>query len=456
LTIEKILEEKQNFDLSVNFEKLGVEDHVKKWSTPGKHIPFTRRLKILYLRTLLAPSVPSVLSLPTSTNLLCTSLDILPLGEAKAQPFILASTADRRLNAISPEPHKFDVVHSFTQLQDSPILSYTIVAQRYLVCTSMSGKLVVFDGKKNEVVAQRKDHSKYVVQVSSHEDGNGKIWLATAGWDGKVLVYLVHLSNPDEFRLGEPLGSIQLPSNPEALLFVLHPDNNDLYLLVTRRDSSWLFYHKISDELFSSTALLPSPIPLSGKQNLAPHSNAWVAFTPAAISPCPTDPTLIAVATSTVPHMKLLIVRLLFPMEDSSSIEERFPAPALSPTSLFDPENASTPAAQQGRAALALQDKEAAAIVIHCNTMAPQTQYSSPSLAWRPDGSGVWVNSDDGVVRGIEAITGKVVEKLVGHTVGSKIRCLWAGYIHLEVGKTEEWVLSGGFDQQLIVWRVQQ
>jgi hypothetical protein len=36
LTIEKILEEKQTFDVSVNFEKLGVEDQVKKWSIPGK------------------------------------------------------------------------------------------------------------------------------------------------------------------------------------------------------------------------------------------------------------------------------------------------------------------------------------------------------------------------------------------------------------------------------------
>jgi hypothetical protein len=39
LTIEKILEEKQTFDLSVNFEKLGVEDQAKNWSIPGKSLP---------------------------------------------------------------------------------------------------------------------------------------------------------------------------------------------------------------------------------------------------------------------------------------------------------------------------------------------------------------------------------------------------------------------------------
>jgi WD40 repeat protein len=415
------------------------------------------QMVINLLTTVSAPSVPTVLKLPTATNLLCTSLNVLPLaGATDARPFILASTADRRLNVISPGPQKFDVVHSFTKLQDSPILSYTIIAKRYLVCTSMSGKVVVFDGKKDEVVAQRKDHTKYVVQVSSQEDSNGKVWIATAGWDGKVLVYLVHLYDPDDFPLGEPLGSIQLPANPEALLFVRHPDSDDLYLLVTRRDSSWLFYYKIAEDMFAAPTPQPSPIPLSGKQNLAPYSNAWVAFTPAAILPSPVDPTLIAVATSTVPHMKLLIVRLLFPINDDSAIGETLPLPILSPTSLFDPAAASTPAAQQGRAALALQDREAAAIMVQCNTMAPQTQYSSPSLAWRPDGSGVWVNSDDGVVRGIEAITGKVTDKLVGHVVGSKIRCLWAGHVDVGGGNFEEWVLSGGFDQQLIVWRVQQ
>jgi WD40 repeat protein len=409
------------------------------------------------LTTLPAPSVPTVLKLPTATNLLCTSLNVLPLaGATIAKPFILASTADRRLNVISPELSKFDVVHSFTQLQDSPILSYTIIAKRYLVCTSMSGKIVVFDGKKDEIVAQRKDHTKYVVQVSSQEDGNGKVWIATAGWDGKVHVYLVHLSDPEDFNLGEPVGIIQLPTNPEALLFVHHPDDNDLYLLVARRDSSWLFYYKVAEEIFATPTSQPSPVPLSGKQNLAPYSNAWVAFTPSALALSPIDSTLIAVATSTIPHMKLLIVRLLFPIDDGSAVAESLPLPTLSPTSLFDPTTSSTPAAQQGRAALALQDREAAAITVQCNTMAPQTPYSSPSLAWRPDGSGVWVNSDDGVVRGIEAITGKVTEKLVGHVVGSKIRCLWAGHVDIGGGKFEEWVLSGGFDQQLIVWRVQQ
>jgi WD40 repeat protein len=402
--------------------------------------------------------MPDVVTLPTSSNLLSTSVGILPFADAaNAQPFILASTADRRLNVVQPNSQGFDIVNSLTQLQDSPILSFTIISQRYLACTSMSGQLVVFDCKKNEVIAKRKDHTKYVVQISSFEDKHGLTWLATAAWDKQVLIYRVDLSDANDFRLAEPAASIQLPTNPEALLFVRHPEDGTLNLLVTRRDSSFLFYYEISGEISGLSTTQPTPLTLSGEQNLAPYSNAWVAFTPAALALCPTDQTLLAVATSTIPHMKLLIVRLLFPTPKSvaAAAGVDLPQRPVAPTSLLGDANASTPAAREGRIALALQDREAAAIILHCNTMAPQTQYSSPALAWRPDGSGIFVSSDDGVLRGIEAITGKVVSTLVHHVPGSKIRCVWAGVVHVS-GQPEEWILSGGFDHQLIVWRVRK
>jgi hypothetical protein len=61
------------------------------------------------------------------------------------------------------------------------------------------------------------------------------------------------------------------------------------------------------------------------------------------------------------------------------------------------------------------------------------------------------VNGDDGIVRGIEAISGKIVATLRGHEPGSKVRCLWSGVMEVE-GRREEYLVSGGFDQQLIVW----
>jgi WD40 repeat protein len=158
--------------------------------------------------------------------------------------------------------------------------------------------------------------------------------------------------------------------------------------------------------------------------------------------------------------MRLLIVKLLYPTNEDlapssgggAANTPQFPPVLASPPT--DPAAAAT-AAQQARNALARQDLEISAIRIQCNTLSPQSTYSTPALAWRPDGSGIWVNSDDGVVRGIEVSTGKVVATLRGHEPGSKIRCLSAASVCLALGKgdAEEWVISGGFDQKLIIWK---
>jgi hypothetical protein len=70
-------------------------------------------------------------------------------------------------------------------------------------------------------------------------------------------------------------------------------------------------------------------------------------------------------------------------------------------------------------------------------------------MGWRPDGSGVWVNSDDGVVRGVEVKTGKVRVSLKVCERGEKVRTLWAGIVD-DVGEV---VITGGFDKSLKMWR---
>lgn len=167
-----------------------------------------------------------------------------------------------------------------------------------------------------------------------------------------------------------------------------------------------------------------------------------IAFSPACLAVCPTDPTLLAVATSHLPHMKVIIVRLLFP-SSSHSLGSNFAAVSASSELV-------TPAAQ-ARADLALQDREDAAIKLHVTTMAPQTPYSTPQVVWRPGGHGVFVNADDGVVRGIDTQSGKVVAMLKAHEVGSKVRTLYAGW---EKGGKDEILVSGGFDKKIFIWRV--
>lgn len=326
--------------------------------------------------------------------------------------------------------------------------------------TNMSGHLLLQRG--SGIVDSRKDHSKYAVKVVTHEkqgesDSLKTCWIATAGWDATVYLYRVDILNETQNieSIGNPVARIKTTTNPESLLFVRHVDSDELILLVSRRDSTYIYYYQVETprETISTqgetTAMRPA-IPeakLLGHQNLAPHSNAWVAFSPAHMALSPHDAGLLAVATSTLPHLKVIIVRLLFPSMEATPLVN---------TSGADVE---VTQASQALAALALQNREDAAILVQANTFAPQTAYSTPQVAWRPDGSGVWVNGDDGVVRGIETKTGKVVALLKnGHEPGCKVRTIWAGYVEIpgeeQESIREEWVISGGFDKRLIVWKV--
>ena len=215
---------------------------------------------------------------------------------------------------------------------------------------------------------------------------------------------------------------------------------------MTRRESTYLYYYALpaletARQLRKETANgPPSPAELVvlGKQNLSPHSNSWIAFSPSSVAVSPTDSSLLAVATSAVPHMKLIMVRILWP-----------------PSHPRDRLNEET-ITQAGQlcADLALRDREDRAIEVQVSTLATQTLYSSPHVVWRPDGSGVWVNGDDGVLRGLEAKTGKIRATLKGgHEAGSKIRSIWCGLVRDEDKLVREIVVSGGFDRRLVIWK---
>ena len=371
-------------------------------------------------------------TLPSRSNILNASVVTLAL-DGLPHSLLLATTADRRLNALKVTD--LTLRKSLSGLQDSPVLSMAVLKDQYLLSTSMSGQLLLSDLDGN-IIDQRRDHSKYVVKVIVHEMPETTL-VATAGWDSKVVIYRQSSGQPR--RLGEPFATINLTTKPESMVFIQHPLTLEPLLIVSRTDSSFIYYY--------TTEAVPR---LLGRQNLAPHSNAWVAFTPSTLALSPQDPSLLAVGTSSVPHMKLLIVRLLVPLFNQTS-DSQEPAPRIR-TSLLDDSDATETQASQARAALAIAEKESAAIQIHCTTMAPQTAYSTPAVAWRPDGSGVWSNGDDGAIRGVEVSSGKIASTLQGHEPGSKVRCLWAGLVDTGEGK-EEWLISGGFDQKLTVWR---
>ncbi|KAJ5678468.1 uncharacterized protein N7477_004101 [Penicillium maclennaniae] len=443
-SLPSLLEEKKAFDHTANFERYGQGNKkTEAWSVP-------------------APSKATILDTPTSSNLLAASVDLWQVPEndieaATAAPVIIATGADRQVH-LSKTSESHDSITSFSSVSDSPVLSYVSILQgRYVLMTNMSGGLILLHG--SHILDSRKDHSKYAVKVVVCEekgevDSSPQFWVATAGWDATIYLYRINIPNGgDAPVIGEPVAHIKLTTNPESLVFVRHIDTNDLMLLVSRRDSTHIYYYQVArssneanDQDQDQNETDSPSCHLLGQQNLAPHSNAWIAFSPAHMALSPHDSGLLAVATSTLPHLKVIIVRLLFP--SVASLATRNPS-----------EEAPMTQASQALESLALQNREDAAILVQSNTFAPQTAYSTPQVAWRPDGSGVWVNGDDGVVRGIETKTGKVVATLKnGHEPGCKVRTIWAGYVDVrsegEETTREEWVLSGGFDKRLILWKV--
>lgn len=377
-------------------------------------------------------------TLPSASNLLHVSVQTVEdETSGESSQVLFATTADRRLHLIAADS-TLALLRSKDSIHDSPILFCIAVGVRYLttISTGMSGQVVLYDHKVDTILDERRDHKKYVVKATAWETPD-ITWVASAGWDAKIFLYSI--PSTAVCSLGPPVAFLSLSTNPETITFIQHPDSNSPILLVTRTDSTSLYYYALpmNGELPGSSSELRE-LQLLGTQNLAPHSNAWIAFSLSAVSLCPTDPTLLAVATSALPHMKLIIVRLMFPSLGTSPPSD----------------NELATQAAQTRKKLIVQEKEDSMILIHVNTFAPQTPYSTPQVCWRPDGTGVWVNGDDGVVRGLEAKSGKLFTNLKdGHEVGSKIRSLWAGMVKVN-GLDEEWVVSGGFDRKMIVWKI--
>ncbi|RAH70754.1 uncharacterized protein BO66DRAFT_428506 [Aspergillus aculeatinus CBS 121060] len=456
-TIESVLDEKRAFHKSVSFERYNESDQEKDfWSVP-------------------APANPTIIETPTASNLLSCSVEHWQHDDREGQsdgPILVATGADKQLHVFQASAGN-DLVRSFSGTSESPILSYTPIREgQFLLLTNMSGHLLLQRGAS--VVARRKDHAKYAVKVVAHEADDKTVWVATAGWDSKVFLYQLSAGNSSHSSLaaadehtpvtiGEPVAQISLQTNPESILFVRHVDTKELLLLVSRRDSTYIYYYRVEGSRAASTAAETThpqqqqqhqaECVLLGRQNLAPHSNAWVAFSPSCMALSPHDAGLLAVATSTLPHMKVMIVRLLFPSQEtlggSGEDDGDGGVGAREPVTQ----------AAQALAALSLQNREDAAIMVQANTFAPQTAYSTPQVVWRPDGSGVWVNGDDGAIRGLEAKSGKIVTVLKnGHEAGCKIRAIWAGWVERSGSDgralREEWLVSGGFDKRLVVWKI--
>lgn len=302
-------------------------------------------------------------------------------------------------------------VKTYSNLHMAPILAVCVLKGKYLLTGSMHGTVAlhrVHDGKE---IWRVKDHSKFVVKVEVSEEvkaGDARgWWFATAGYDNRVNIYQIHTlahtqEEEEECKINR-VGTLEFDTTAEALCFIPPPPATAHHsgtppmeppiLVVSRRDSTKLYYY----------SLLPAPTLLKHYE-LVPQATSHLIFSPMSLSLSPGPKPLIAIATDSVPVMKFLLLE-----------------------------------AHTGR------------VLVESFTGAPQTAYSTAVVTWRAGGKGgVWVNADDGVIRGVEAGSGKVVVELKeGHERGRKVRTLCAGEVD-----GREVLVSGGFDGRLVVWNV--
>lgn len=190
---------------------------------PALGFPLCCFIKSTYFHPLIyyvAPTSPvHITTLPTSANLLHVSVE--STNEQTGSQILVATTADRRMTLLRPGA-SLSLHKSYLYVHDSPILScVTINTDPWVtVSSSMSGQVVLYDHEKNEALEERRDHSKYVVKVVAYRVGNGVHWVATAGWDGKILVYVLHRRQDSSLpALGPPVAVVSLPTNPECTYF---------------------------------------------------------------------------------------------------------------------------------------------------------------------------------------------------------------------------------------------
>ncbi|CAZ85179.1 unnamed protein product [Tuber melanosporum] len=364
LTIEKVLDEKRQFDLSLSLENVVIADN----DEPEFSIPY--------------PSIPHVVSDPgilASNVLFIVVVDIRALGG----PTLIVTTADRALRIYSATvPHC--LLRSYTHLHSSAILCCTAIHSKWLISTSMSGHVVISDAASGDVISSDKPHAKYAVKILVHE----KLpYAATSGYDNTIVLHSLTCGDDGTPKLLE-LHRLRFAAHPEGISFVALPTGEEA-LVYSLRDSTFLIYH-----------LLAPSLPVHSKRNLSPTTTSWVTFHAMFILPHPNDSSLLGIVTSSVPHMKFLLVRV-----DSEEV------------------------------------------IMEVFTGAPQSVYSTAVFGWRAGGDGVWVNGDDGVVRGIERKTGKVMARLRASEGSEKVRSLWTGVVG-----GQEVLVTGGFDKGIKVW----
>lgn len=236
-----------------------------------------------------------------------------------------------------------------------------VVGPLLLLC-GMNGKLYICtfgDGLLElQIIREKQLHDRLVsdLKVVRWKEKN---YLVSLGWDFLVKVHEITDNSIQEVFLPYKLSTRGICMdacvyNDQLVILVGKSEITLMDVLTVKNNAVTLSYRiALNDAEFTAAGFSPHAIQI--------YSGGKVP--------------LVAVGTSHEPFMRLVVVSLKGFGDEGESIRRN-------------------------------------QIVTNINSLSPQDKYSLALLSWRPDGSGVWVYGEDGVIRGIDLLKEDVVVTL--------------------------------------------
>lgn len=293
----------------------------------------------------------------------CTTLHrVLVSTSSDKQVLFFDSETGEIIESLDPVQRVLDTGHT------SPVLD---VAQhpsekREFITVGMDGKVCLWDLLKRKVVSEHKDHTRFIVRCAWDPRGE---YLATAGYDKRIVIYRRRGAatdmdtddndgdNDDDIEVADlqtqldPIFTLDTRSNPEAIHFV--SASAKTWLVYTLRDDCFMHYVNVDDIVAGAGAAAPEQVSFNTNENPFDTHRSYSILS---ITSHPTQLGLLSLLTGAHSSTSSTSLILLLP--------------------LFSDQRAAT---------------------IHTNVQT--SEHYSPRHIWLPDGSGVYVTSEEGFLR---------------------------------------------------------
>lgn len=330
---------------------------------------------------------PKKLEQLASLNELIISTDFF---NSNGKAYLIGGTSGKSLVVFDLETGK--KVVEIKDVIGKVVIRRIVVSSQYVLLCGMNGKVYVgsFSNEMDsfDILFEEQIHARLITDVSvvlwKNEDH-----LVTMGWDFLVKVWKI--TSYGLQQLGEPYklasqGTCFDVCTYNDVLYVAVGKNEITLMDVLRMDGSYQLCLDcriaLNDAEFSASGFTPMCIKILNQEGIP----------------------LVAVGTSHEPYMRVVIVTLKDVGSDAADIKRN-------------------------------------QIIANINTMSPQDKYSQANIAWRYDGSGLWIMGEDGCIRGLDISKQTVAVELKEHEGRIKSSTTF-----------EDVIVTCGTDKQILKW----